>query len=240
MTKTRSTVGINCFDCKVNYLCLGSKIAEGALADFNEQLIGIKEVKKGESIFRAGDPLSNLYAVYQGSCKDFSIREDGTEVINNFYLGGDIIGLESIPNKKHWFSLKALEDAQLCVIPIEVIFSLIEKHPTLLMRFLHIFSYKMQNDYQVNISTNAQQRVADFILNIVLRMQERTIGLAYQLPMGQVDISQFLGMSHETVNRVLAKFRHQNIIDLNKKVIRVLDIELLKSLASPIISFGQS
>jgi len=239
MSKNRAKQGISCQQCQFNSLCLGGKIGEEAHDELNNLITTLREVKKGEYIFHTQDIQTNLYAIHKGSCKDFILDEEGKECISNFYFPGDIIGLESIPHQKHWFSMVALEPTELCVIPIDGLFALMQKHSELLRRFVYITSYKAQNDYQVSMSTNAQQRIADFILNIVMRLQERQQTLEYPLPMGQVDISNFLGMSHETVNRIIQKFRRQKIIALQKKSIQLLNLDELRKFASPIISFGQ-
>lgn len=240
MLKNRANNTVDCSRCAVHYLCLAKDLEPAVLAELNEIIASYKEVKKGEHIFHAQDPMNYLYAVYIGFCKDYVVDENGNERIDNFYLPGDIIGLESIPNRRHVFSAIAVEDSKLCVIPIDALFQLMQKHDSIMKRVININSYKMQNDQLMSVTTNANQRVADFLLNILYRYEERQ---KYEdhisLPMSQIDISNHLGMAHETVNRILRKFTKEKLIKIKSKKIYILSIERLKELTSPISFIGQ-
>lgn len=240
MLKNRSTHNANCNQCAANFLCLPKGLEPSEIDEINALITNYREVSKGEHVYFAQDPLDHLYAVYSGSCKDSWVNENGDERIDNFYLPGDIIGLESIPNRKHFFSLIALEDSKLCLIPLDALFELMQKHDSILKRVMHIASYKMQNDQHVSITTNANQRLADFILNIIYRLEERQKYTDHiSLPMSQLDISLFLGMAHETVNRILKKLQEDSIIRIDNKKIYVVDLESLRKLTTPLMSFGQ-
>ena len=232
MLKNRHQLSIDCATCSVRHLCLAQNQESTSIAELNELIQKVRCVKKGEHIFHAFDPAYHIYAIFTGSCKEYQLDENGNECVKNFYFPGDIIGLESIPDQKHLFAATALEDTQLCAIPLEPLLELISKNAQLLKRFIDINSYKMQNDQQVRVSTNASQRVADFLENMVLRIQQRNITQnEVVLPMSQIDISNFLGMAHETVNRILRQWHLQNIIRYKNKRISHINMERLHFLS---------
>lgn len=241
MFKSRASQHIHCNRCAVKQLCIARNLPEEDVEQVNQMIGKLKIVSKGEHIFHASDPLEHLCAIYQGSCKDYKLDENGNEKIGNFYLTGDIVGLESLPQRKHLFSLVALEDTQLCLIPVTELLQLMQQNATLLQRVINITSYKMQNDQLVCMTTNAHHRIADFILNILYRLYER-FGKQNEirLPMSQLDISNYLGMAHETVNRVLRKLDHDKIINIQNKVIRIIDVDRLKALATSQERLGQT
>ncbi|MDR3478448.1 MAG: helix-turn-helix domain-containing protein [Gammaproteobacteria bacterium] len=240
MFKNRNSQNIHCNHCAVKTLCVARDLNPIETDDINNQITKIKVADKGNHIFHAKDLQQNLYAVHTGSCKDYWLDEDGSERINNFYLPGDIIGLESIPNDKHLYSLIALENTELCVIPITALFDLMHQHSNILKRVMNIAGYKMQNDQSIRITTNVNQRIADFILNTYYRLQERSNSKDFiSLPMSQLEISNYLGMAHETVNRVLRKFHKEKIITIKVKRIYITDIDRLKELGTTLLSIGQ-
>lgn len=240
MIKKRSSLNVDCSKCLVKHLCLTRDLSAEEVGYVNDNLANIMVLKKGEHAFHAKDPMKNLYAVHSGSCKEYWVDADGNECVNNFYLQGDIVGLESIPIKQHFFSLVALQDTSLCIVPLNSILELMHKFPSVLSRILNIASYKMQNDQHIKLSTNANRRVADFILNILYRLQERQIYKTHiTLPMTQLDISNCLGMAHETVNRVLKKLNQEKIITLENKMIHIIDVKRLEALGTPLRRFGQ-
>lgn len=242
MLRNRVTHHINCQSCAVKNLCLPEPLSPDEIAYFNNFIVNIKEFTKGEHVFHTNDKMQNIYAIHKGSCKSYWLDENGNEHVDNFYFPGDLIGMESMPNRQHLLSLSVLEDhTQLCVIPLDNMFDMMQKVDKLLKRILHIASFKMQNDQHVRITTNAQQRIADFLLNILYRLRERQTGDlgSVSLPMSQVDISNFIGMAHETVNRVLKKMCQDNIIHIEDKKIYILDIAALETLGNPNRFFGQ-
>lgn len=233
MIRKRSSQNIDCACCSVDYLCLAKDLRPTEIDELNLLITNFKSVAKNEHAFYAEDTMQYLHAVYSGCCKDYLLDENGIEHIDNFYLPGDIIGLESIPKRKHCFSLVALEDTQLCLIPIDGLLSLMQNYDSILKRVMNITSYKMQNDQNISITTNANQRVIDFILNIVNRLAERNKNFdTLPLPMSQIDISHFLGMAHETVNRILKKFHQEKMINIINKKLFILDLDALKALAN--------
>jgi CRP/FNR family transcriptional regulator len=241
MRKNRKSNKIDCSKCFVNFLCLPRGLETPDIEALNACIETVLTVKKGEEVYFTGDPMQNILSVYLGSCKSYLIDEKGHERIDNFYLPGDLIGLESIPNRKHLFSLKTLEDSMLCVIPLVSLFKLMQAHPNLLARVINIASYKMQNDKHIAITTKASQRVADFILNFAYRLGEREQDSIHMLlPMSQVEVSNYLGMAHETVNRVLNLLQKAKVIKLHNKQIQILDIEHLKLFGSEYFFKGQS
>lgn len=243
MIKARNSLNINCFNCKNNSVCLPRGLEKEEIEKLNNIITRVYCFEKGKHIFRRNDSLHNLLAVYSGVTKDYWIDIDGNEHIDNFYFTGDIIGLESIPRRKHVFSGIAVTDVQLCVVPIQALYEIMVGSRSLLDRMMNIASYKMQNDAQIFFTTNVKQRVANFILNILFRLQERELfkpNEAIYLPMSQFDIANFLGIAYETLSRVLHEFHHKKILHIEGRSIYVLDLKRLKYLGKVVEEFGQA
>ena len=112
--------------------------------------------------------------------------------------------------------------------------------PNLLKRFINIASYKMQNDKHIRISTNAKQRVADFLLTTLYRFEERKLTeKQIHLVMSQFDIGNFLGMAYETVSRILHEFQAHNIIRMDNKEIYITNLSQLQSIGNSMEGYGQ-
>ncbi|MEO8402932.1 MAG: helix-turn-helix domain-containing protein [Gammaproteobacteria bacterium] len=241
MFKNRKANNISCLKCFVSSICLARNISTDELIEIDNFISNIIELKKDEHAYFSGDPMADIYSVYQGSAKQFILNEEGVEQIENFYLPGDLISLESIPNGVHLYSLRALEDTKLCIIPISDLTKQMQVSTAFTQRVLNIYSYKMQNDKNTPNTKSARQRVIDILLNIFYRLNERRLDNATMtLPMSQLDISYFLGMSHETVNRILRQLHNEKYILLNKKKIYINDVEHFKSLGSFVHTRGQN
>lgn len=241
MLKERSQAKISCTQCSFSHLCIARQFNEEDRKRLDQFIQKVRYVKKGEHIYRSNDKVEHLYAVYSGSLKDYYFGENGVEYINNFYFPGDILALEAVAKRKYVFSAVALNDAALCMIPINSLYSEMQAFPALLKRFLHINSYKMLNDKHIRPTTNAKQRVADFLVNMLYRLQERNgVEATMQLPMSQVDMSNMIGIAYETVSRILHQFADQKIIEIHNKHITVVNSELLRSLGNDAKHLGQA
>jgi len=240
MLKIRINQDINCHECPVNYLCLPGHLSVEEIDRINSIITKLRIVSRNEMLFQMEDKLHNIYAVYSGFCKSYWIDESGIEHIDSFYLPGDIIGLESISNRTYSFSTVALRDTKLCVIPLDALLDSMLQSSDLLDRMIRIMSYKMQTYQSICMTTNASQRIADFILNILFRSHGRSVlQNAINLSISQLDIANFLGMAHETVNRILKKFQQNEIIRIEKKTINIINIEYLKKLGTSPHHFNQ-
>jgi CRP/FNR family transcriptional regulator len=225
----RNAQEICCSTCAVRSLCIGKNQSLKDIQEFN--LIRTnKKLKKRQHICHALWPMKNLYAVHTGSCKEYWIDIHGNEHITNFHLPGDIIGIESIPDQKHRYSVSALEPTILCIIPLTKLFKLMKKNHHIMQRFITISSNKMQHDQATRMSPTASGRVSDFILTIFWRMHERHTEGKINLPMSQQEISNYLGIAYETVNRIFNHLKLKKIITLENRTLEILDHLKLKKL----------
>lgn len=232
MIKSRLQQGITCHQCTVNSLCISKDLEPEDIDQLNPLIAKVRCLSKKEHAFHCDDEQQNLYAVYRGTCKEYRVDELGNEIVTNFYFPGDVIGIESVASRRHMFSVIALDDVDLCVIPIEEFLNTMQENPRILKRFFTITSLKMQNDQSTRMSSTAINRVCDFILNIVLRMQERNMqNNEIVFPISQLDISNFVGVAYETVNRIIRKLRRQKIIKIKHKKLTILNFSKLEALS---------
>ncbi len=240
MIKDRQQLGISCKDCKFAQLCIAKDFSVEDKTRMDRFIQKTKILNKGEHVYRDGDPVDYIYAVHSGTVKDYYVDENGQEYINNFYFVGDIIALEALPQKKYSFSAVALSKTTLCMIPVVSLLAEMQTFPALLKRFLHINSYKMLNDKHIRPTTNAKQRVADFLVNMLYRLEERDGKKdSFQLPMSQVDMSYMIGMAYETVSRVLHYFEEEKIIQIHNRQITIVNSKHLMSLGNNTHHLGQ-
>lgn len=219
-----------CHTCPVNQLCIAKDVTETELHCLDSIIKKGKRVAKKKHIYQIDHPANYLYAIYKGSCKEYWIDENGNECITNFYFPGDIIGIESLSKPNYMFYTAALENMELCVIPIPTFLELMENSPSVLKRFITITSQKMQHDQNNGKSITANEKVADFLLNIASRLSERNPEKKqFDLTMSQIDIANFLGITPETINRVLSMLKRKKIIKLKNKKFEIINsLELQK------------
>lgn len=226
---------INCSSCRLNTLCLPISLELNDISKLDEIIQRGRPIQKGDRVYHAGEKFRSVYAVRSGAIKTISNTQDGQEQITGFYLPGEIIGMDGLATNSHSNTAIALETAAVCEIPFSRLEELSAQLPNLQRRFFQLMSKEIANDQQLITllsKNNADQRIASLLLSISARNHSR--GLAaeeFYLPMSRSDIGNYLGLTIETVSRVMGRLHKTQIIDLDKKHVKILDMTALRNLA---------
>ncbi len=196
-----------------------------------------RSVKKGERLFRHGQPFQDIYAVRSGGFKSCIRSSQGREQVIGFHLPGDLLGLQGIASERHTCEVSAIEDAEVCTMPFEHVESLARELPSVQHLFYQWMSNEILRESQAIImlgSLRAEGRVAAFLLNLLERLKALGYsGSELVLGMTRADIGSYLGLKLETVSRVFSKLSTSQLISVDNRNVRVLRHEALVELATP-------
>ena len=82
---------VNCTVCGLKDLCIPCGLSEDALAELDSATKYKHKLERDESIFRAGDVATSIFAVRSGSFKTTMSNSDGAEQVTGFYLPGELV-----------------------------------------------------------------------------------------------------------------------------------------------------
>lgn len=209
---------VSCSDCRLARVCLPIALETGEVEQLDAIVQSGRMLRKGEFAFHQDEPFSALYAVRSGSLKSYCAGGDGSEQITGFYFPGEILGLDGISRNRHPSSAQALETTSICEIPFERLGELSARIPGLQRHFFQLMSQEIADDRQI-IATlgrhSAEQRVAALLLNIAQRNARHGLSAtAFRLPMARAEIGSYLGLTLETVSRVLSRFHKSGAISV--------------------------
>ncbi len=228
---------VHCANCRLSALCLPISLELEDIGRLEEIVQRGRPAHKGERIYHAGDKFRSVYAVRSGAIKSVNVTKDGTEQITGFYLPGEIIGMDGLADNTHTNSAIALETSAVCEIPFDRLEDLSTKLPSLQRRFFQLMSKEISNDQQLItlLSKNsAEERLSALILSIATRNHSRGLSATeFYLPMSRADMGNYLGLTIETVSRVLGRMSKQGLITLDKKHVQINDLEGLRTLSMP-------
>lgn len=217
--------------CKLSQTPVPADCSEDERQEVRELVKNAYLLPAGEKLCSSGNTLKNLYAVLSGSVKNSITGINGNAVITDFYLPGEIIGLDAISTRRHSFDAITLEESMICVIPFEKLLALAAKIPPLQQHFTYIISQKLLDRTYLLINNHhtAEQRVAAFIMNIIYRYQySGSFSDSYHLSMSRYDIGNYLNLTPETISRTFTKFQNSGILAVQKKCIQLLDTSQLE------------
>ena len=224
-------IKIACATCNLRELCLPMGLTKDELDRVNDVVTNRRTVKRGTSLFHAGDKFFSLYAIRTGVFKTCVTSEDGREQVTGFQMAGEIIGLDGIVNDHHNCDAIALEDAEVCVMPLDHIEEL-AREVTALQRHVHkIMSREIVREHGVMLllgSMRAEERLAAFLLNLVQRLHIRGFSPSeLVLRMSREEIGSYLGLKIETVSRAFSKFAEEGLIEVKQRHVRILKADAL-------------
>ena len=173
--------------------------------------IGIRRsFARDEEIYAEGDAADCWYKVVSGTVRLCKLLADGRRHIAEFCFAGDYFGLP--PAGIRAFSAEAVGDAVVMRFPQGAADRLINEDPRLARRLCDLTLRDLahaQTRMLLLGRMTASERVASFLLEISERRDEPH---ALDLPMSRIDIADYLGLTIETVCRVLSAFKRDGII----------------------------
>ncbi len=226
---------IHCHDCSMGSLCIPFTLNTAELELLDNIIERKKPIQKGEQIFKSGDPLKSLFAIRSGTVKSYTITEQGDEQITGFHLAGDVIGFDGIHAQAHQSFAQALETSMVCEIPFHVLDELSGVMPKLRQQIMRLMSNEIMSDQEMILllsKKNAEERLAAFISNLANRFGSRGFSpKEFRLTMTRGDIGNYLGLTVETISRLLGRFQKSELIEVKGKYITILDENGLHLLA---------
>ncbi len=218
---------VTCSNCNWRELCLPKGLDDDTLRRVEQVVYARRRVRRGESLFKAGDTFNAVYAVRSGFLKTTVLNDDGREQVTGFYMAGELLGLDGIGSGSYNGNAVALEDAEVCVLPFSMIEDLGREVPTM-QRHLHcVLSREIVRDHGVMMllgSMRAEERLAAFLLNLSKRFIHRGYSQSdFHLRMTREEIGSYLGLKLETVSRLFSRFQDDGLIEVQQKHVRILD-----------------
>ncbi|MFC3095692.1 fumarate/nitrate reduction transcriptional regulator Fnr [Alteromonas sediminis] len=217
---------IHCQNCNFSHLCLPLALNTDEMDKLDTIVKRNNPLHKNDYLIESNTPLTSLYAVRTGSFKSYIEDDDGEYQITAFHFPGDIIGFDGLREKRHVSQTQALETAMVCEIPFHMLEDVAEKLPNLRNQLMKFMSAEIQQDRELVMllnKRNAESRLLYFLISLSKRFEERGFSAtSFLLPMTRTDIGNFLGLTVETVSRLLTRFQKNGLIKVEGKALEIL------------------
>ena len=231
-----ASLNVACSSCNLRELCLPVSLGEPELERLDTLVAARRTVRRGNTLFRTGDPFEAVYAVRTGFFKTRVSSPDGRDQVTGFQMAGELLGLDGIGTDRHNCDAVALEDSQVCVIPFDQLEELSREFSDLQRQFHKIMSREIVRDHGVMLllgSMRAEERLAAFLLNLTQRLNARGFSASsLVLRMTREEIGTYLGLKLETVSRCFSKFQEDGILQVKQRQICILDADALQKLVN--------
>jgi CRP/FNR family transcriptional regulator, dissimilatory nitrate respiration regulator len=205
----------------------------GASEQLLQPIAGISKVirqPRGTVVFNEGDACRGMYIVHSGAVKIFKTGPDGREHVLHVVMQGDCFGEAAMfLGTGYPADAQAVKDSVLILVRKEQFLALLSREPDLcfqLMGAMAMWSRRLVAKVEILTLKDASARLAGYLLKL-----RSDTAPDVQLAVPKNVLASQLGISNETLSRLLARFEAQGLISASGKKITLLDRQELEELA---------
>jgi CRP/FNR family cyclic AMP-dependent transcriptional regulator len=188
--------------------------------------------KRGTMIFHKDQAGDALYVIDSGRVRIFLPTESGTELTVEVSGTGDVFGeLSLLDGRPRSASAEALEDTITFTLTREEFKAHLTATPQLAVALIELLSNRLRHvtEYAESLAyLDVHARLARTLLEMADRYGVKRDGIEIDFDLTQADLATMVGATRERVNRALAAFRSQGLLELRGRKIALLDTTRLR------------
>ena len=223
-------------DAFLRMLLLHSKLSGTEQEDILKLSGRAVRVRNRSDIVTPGQTIDHACLVAEGLVARFDQMRDGRRQTTSLHLPGEMCDLHSVVQPRASWSITALTDASVVLVPHEQLWRLALRHPNLAVTFWRegMAQSAILAKWVGNLGRkNATARVAHLICEIGLRSEAARLGTRndFELAMTQEQLADATGITAVHVNRTLQLLRRNAGLTFKRPRVQVEDWSKLAAVA---------
>lgn len=213
-------------------------LLHGLAGKAHDQVLGLaiqhQQCAPGEPLYKAGSPVSMLYAVQSGAVKSVAGCDHDRRVVG-YYVTGDLLGFAGLASGTHIDDALACDVTEVAALPYIELARLARDLPELhrsLERLLFHASSRLLAQREVPSYTDALARLSHFLLQVGERCGTPEFpARSFQLHLSHAELGSFLALSQDVVDESFANLARSGSIECDGETVVLLDVAALHSAA---------
>jgi len=185
--------------------------------------------KKSDYIYFEADASNKVYLVEKGKVKIGYYNEDGLEVVKAILSKGELFGEKAILGEeiRDEFAQSIDNTTSICPVGVDTMHELMRNNKTFsfkIYKFIGFKFKKLERRLQLLLFKDAKTRLLEFLDELCSDYGyncDETGDNVIKHPYTQKDIASLIGISRPTLNTLLNDLKDSNVIDFNRKEIRI-------------------
>lgn len=192
-----------------------------------------REWKKQSHVFLQGDPLENVYFIYDGKIKIYKSDVNGKEQIVAILKKGEMFPHVGFFRKGDYPAYaEVLEPSKLIAVPISQFESVLIENPELCIKVFKVLGEKivdLQDRLEEQILNNTYEQIIKLLIRLAQNHgQERGDGtILLKSEFTNKDLANMIGTTRETISRTLTKMKKEDLIEVDDEGNMIVDVTIL-------------
>ncbi len=189
----------------------------------------VRPMRRGETLFRRGDPGAGLIAVLAGRVRIVVPSENGKDIVLNTVRAGEVFGeIALLDGRPRSADAVALTDGRLMTLERRDVLPLFRTHPALALAVIEILCERLRrtsSQVEELLFLPLEGRLARALLRLAAAQNLASI------PATQKELAELVGAARESVNRVLKAWEGDGVVSLIPGRVTIRNEAALKGLA---------
>lgn len=199
----------------------------------------IVALRRGDAIAKRGAPVPGVFAIAYGSIKLVLRSQDNEERVLRLVGAGETFGeATALLGRTARYDALALAECKIVVIPSAAILALIDRDPRLARSIVNSLAERalsMLDEVETACLRRGAQRLASYLDGLVVANGNGNGNgngsHTVRLPVSKTLVAARLGITKETLSRLLRSLAERHLIEVSQREIAILDREALSEMA---------
>ncbi len=191
----------------------------------------VSKYKKGEEIYQRGDHSNFIFLILKGVVKTNSSDPNGKELITALYKSDDFLGFTSLEdNIPYNEDAVAVEDTEVVRLSKSILKEILKKNQEIALDLMNLLSDNLA-DIKKQLVEMAYSSVRKKTARTILQFVEiMNTDAQAAIRISRNDLANAAGIATESLIRTLSDFKRDNIIEIEGRDIRILDLNRLQEI----------
>jgi CRP-like cAMP-binding protein len=207
----------------------------------NDQKIKLKDsstissYRKGEIIYKEGDKPTGLIFLAKGKVKIFKEGVGGREQIVRMAKPNGFIGFRALFAQQNYLATaQAIEESEICTIEKQSLYEVLENNGKFALRIIEFLASELgfSNTRTVTLTQkHIRGRLAESLLFLRDTYGFEEDNTTLKVYLSREDLANLSNMTTSNAIRTLSAFSQEEVIDLQGRKIKILDMNTLERIS---------
>lgn len=185
-----------------------------------------KKYVKGSFIASEGDDCNKIGLIISGKVEVMNIFPSGKSITITHFEKNNIFGEAILFSKSHKYpvDLLAKSNCEIMFISKAELIELMKVNPVIMSNYMSLLSERllmMNKKIRVLSLDTIRKKICSFLISEYKRQKSNYI----EIGISKKELSERMGIQRPSLSRELINMKNDNLIDIDKNIIKIFDIE---------------